>query len=98
MKTKRHYTKQINEEYEKLAKKKGVKLNSNAYRKMAEFAWDRFCEDYDGPITLNVMFKFNYTDAIHDLTPDRIKLYDRVKKKLDFVGSPIPVPVIKDAE
>jgi len=90
-KTKRQYLKEIHQEHEKRAKELGVTLNSNAYRKMADFSWTRYCRD-NNSISLNDMFKFQYTDIIEDLVPNNIRLVDRVSD-CNFVGGKMEVPI-----
>tara|TARA_R110000851_G_scaffold261755_2_gene414290 strand:+ start:712 stop:1002 length:291 start_codon:yes stop_codon:yes gene_type:complete len=93
-KTKRQYLKDIHQEHEKRAKELGVTLNSNAYRKMEEFAWERYCRDNEN-VSLNDMFRFKYSYIIGDLIPNQLKLVDRVRR-CDFVGDIMKVPIIKE--
>lgn len=98
MKSKRYYVNQINKEYEKKAKDRGVKLNSNAYRKMEGFAWSRFCKEHNGPVGLNDMFKFEYSDAMIDLVPNKINLFTRIKSDKEFTGGVLKFPVFEEEE
>lgn len=93
-KTKSQYLKDIHQEHEKRAKELGVTLNSNAYRKMEEFAWERYCRDNEN-VSLNDMFKFKYEAIIADLIPDQLRLVDRVRS-YNFVGNAMKVPIIKE--
>lgn len=79
MKNKKQYVKEIVNEYEKLAKEKGVKLNSKAYEKMREFAWERYCRDYPNKTSLNDLFKFSYDGYIEQLVPSSKSFLKKIK-------------------